>query len=130
MGFDKKNVTNLNKIVEATGAKIVISSNWRLGRSLEQLKHLLKLNGLTENAEIIDITIDYGEIRLNEGILISLTREQEIQSWIAKNGDKIENFVILDDETTFKWLKSRWIQTFIEDGLTEELANKAIEILK
>lgn len=56
--FSPDLVANLNKITDATGAKIVVSSTWRLGRTVEQLIELLKSVGVT--GEVIDKTDHMG----------------------------------------------------------------------
>ncbi len=52
--FDPYAVKLLNQITKATGAKIVISSAWRINRTIEWLKALMYAVGVT--GEIIDKT--------------------------------------------------------------------------
>ena len=40
--FDKTLVDNLNEVIYLTGAKIVITSNWRIYLSLEELQRIFK----------------------------------------------------------------------------------------
>ena len=120
-------VNNLKKIVEATGAKIVLSSSWRFdhpkatGRELivDPLMRVLDRKLKAVGLDIIDVTPDlHGKIR---GL--------EIQDWLNKHSD-VEGFVILDDDTDMtEEQKSCFVNTTFKNGLTEELANKAIEIL-
>jgi hydroxymethylpyrimidine pyrophosphatase-like HAD family hydrolase len=44
--FDKNCVQNLIEILDATGAKVVISSSWREGRTLSQLQSIFKATAL------------------------------------------------------------------------------------
>ncbi|MDU0204361.1 MULTISPECIES: HAD domain-containing protein [Paenibacillus] len=46
--FDKTCVQNLIEILNATGAKNIISSSWREGRTLVQLQSIFKANGLED----------------------------------------------------------------------------------
>lgn len=120
-------VNNLKKIVDATGAQIVLSSSWRFdhpkatGRDfiadplMKILDRKLKAVGL----DIIDVTPDLrGKIR---GV--------EIQDWLDRHSE-VEKFVILDDDTDMTDAqKPFFVNTTFKNGLTEDLANKAIEIL-
>ena len=80
----------LQEIVDKTGADIVISSTWRKGGRLENIKNLLKGLGFTGN--IIGAT----------PVLPSNyhCRGSEIKKWIINNIEDISNFryVILDDD--------------------------------
>ena len=117
----------LNRITEATGAKIVISSTWRLGQN-SQAAELLKSWGAT--AEIIGCTPDLSWKTGEEpgGIWVTTCRGKEIAAWISGN-EPVESFVILDDDDDMDSLLSALIQTPFETGLTDEHANRAISIL-
>lgn len=116
--IDKKLVNELNKIIRATGAKIVVSSSWRIGRTVDELRHLLKRNGCI--GEVIDRTG-----RSSHGI-----RGLEIQEWLD-NYTKchIENFIILDDDADMEHLHSFLIRHNFKYGLTPKLRNIAINRL-
>lgn len=118
----------LKEIVEKTSARIVVSSSWRIGceRSgrqsifgkelYEKLEKRLKDYGM----EIYDITPSLGT---------GTQRGDEIREWLSKN--QVENFIILDDDSDmceYADMKN-FIHTTYEHGLTEELKNKAIEVL-
>lgn len=120
-------VNNLKKIVDATGAQIVLSSSWRFdhpkatGRDfivdplMKVLDRKLKAVGL----DIIDVTPD----------LRGKIRGAEIQDWLDRHSE-VERFVILDDDVDMKdEQKPFFVNTTFKNGLTDELANKAIEIL-
>lgn len=121
-------VNNLKKIVDATGAQIVLSSSWRFdhpkatGRDfiadplMKVLDRKLKAVGL----DIIDVTPD----------LRGKIRGAEIQDWLDRHSE-VERFVILDDDTDMlDEQKPFFVNTTFKCGLTEELAKKVIEILK
>ena len=120
-------VNNLKKIVDATGAQIVLSSSWRFdhpkatGRDfivdplMKVLDRKLKAVGL----DIIDVTPD----------LRGKIRGAEIQDWLGRHSE-VERFVILDDDVDMNdEQKPFFVNTTFKNGLTDELANKAIEIL-
>lgn len=111
-GIHIRKVKRLAKIVRKTGAKVVMSSSWRfawrkdgfgvdtLGGNFKLLDNLFKIYEI----ELIDITPHLG----NEG------RDSEIIQWLAQNEDKVDNFIILDDENSFMkafWDDERFIQT-------------------
>lgn len=119
----------LNKIIEYTNAKIVISSTWRILHPLEGtdeskgtrfrkgLKDIFKQSGIL--GEIIDITPNK-----KSGI-----RGEEIKEWL-NNHPEVTNYVILDDNSDM--LEEQlpyFIQTTWKKGLEEQHADKAIEIL-
>lgn len=124
VGIDDSKVKRLREIVDATGAKIVLSSSWRIGwapRNVDcddegrYLNRKLRREGLC----ILDKT---GK---------SPRRPMEVYDWLQ--GKQIESFVILDDED-WNWghLSKHWVQTeFYDDngGLQDEHVVKAIEIL-
>ncbi len=130
-GIDDKKVKTLAKIVKATGAEIVLISTWkddwrktdkaRQGILANYLDKKMKKQGLV----VLDKTRDcIGERYLSrgEGILDYLT------------SNKVETYVILDDyqfDYDSCGLTDNYVKTDnYNGGLTEDLANKAIEILK
>lgn len=127
--FHDEFVENLRKIIDATGAKIVISSTWRMSgyKIMKEMWASRKLPG-----KIFDITPYH----------ISRHRGQEIQDWIDCSDEfheGIDRYVILDDDTDMMPHQiPYYVQTFDGDnfntgvegyGLTDECANKAIKIL-
>lgn len=99
-GFNGRNIDNLNELIKKTGAKIVISSDWR-DKGIDYVKNVLYNSGV--RGDIIGMTPRfkindeiYGEIKVPRGL--------EIQKWIekfnsfdGKNLDYVLNYVILDD---------------------------------
>lgn len=117
---DNRKVDRLAKIIACTGAKVVLSSDWRYDRSvpglnddLNELICLLK----TRNVSLFGYT---PEIDDNRG--------KEITKWLYEHPD-VESFVILDDRSDMGQLSGRLIQTSPKDGLTENLAQQAISML-
>ena len=115
--LDQKAILNLQDIVFITGAEIVLSSSWRISTTrTKQLKEQLLPYGLT----IIDRTIS--DARSNRG--------EEIKEWLSRHPE-VDHFVILDDDDEFEddSLKNNFVKTTFEEGLLEQHAAKAIEIL-
>lgn len=89
--FSKEAIDNLNEVIFLTKAKVVITSNWRLRLSLEQLRDKFKKCGFL--GEIIDVTtvgfIDYRPLPIGD-------RGLEIRRWIYSNS--CDRYVVIDDQ--------------------------------
>jgi len=118
--FDKDCIAAFNKIIDATGARIVISSSWRNLFKYEQLCALLRNVGV--RGAILDQT---------PTVSLSRRRGAEIKAWLD-NGlwPEIDGFIILDDETDMGELLDHLIQTDYNVGLTDGMADIAIERLR
>ncbi len=119
-------IPSLNFILGMTGAKIVISSNWRLAHSVRDIDGMLTSSGMFFNKVIGATAIP--DRKSSAGILIGKTRGQEIQEWLDAHSD-VENFVILDDDDDIGDLKHALVQTDPMHGLSVGDAERAIEIL-
>ena len=84
--FSKRCMDNLNDLIKETGAKVVISSTWRIGYSQEMLQKHFESQGF--EYKILDYTPSLG---------YDTVRGNEIRSWLNKHKD-IENYVIIDDD--------------------------------
>lgn len=118
---DPPTIAALNSIIERTGARIVVSSTWRLLFSLPDLRGLLAEWGM--KGIVLDRTPEFPQ----------RPRGDEIAHWIEEyetRRGEIESFVILDDDGDMGKLLPRLVQSEFESGLTPELAERAIEILK
>ena len=127
--FDFNSVAVLNHIIEKTDAKVVVSSTWRLGRSIEELQTILDSVGF--KGEIIAKTPNLR----NDGDYV--LRGNEILKWIRDNKELIgqyyhefENYVIFDDDSDMLyWQKDNFLLVDRYVGLTYHVAYKAIRIL-
>ena len=126
--FFYHNCNALKKIIDETGAKIVISSTWRMAGESE-MKALWKHRNLA--GEIIGITpteqtiVESGKTQFFDMVC----RGDEIEHWIKVNGFT-GNYVIIDD--TRDMLKEQdlfFVNTNSFTGLTFKDADKAIKIL-
>ena len=119
-------IEQLNRIISETDAKIVISSAWRFC-GIQEMQLLLIFWGC--NGEVIGATDDLNELDVDNRV-----RSNEILSYL-KSYKNISNFVILDDCFVYDFENccgptNKLIKTKCNTGLTKELADKAIEILK
>lgn len=122
--IDPDRMILLRQIVDATGAKIVLSTSWR--------EHWDKAS---EGCDQIGLQINatFGEYELNifdKTPEINLRREQQIECWLAEQPD-VDNFVVLDDEfLSSPFLTGHFIKTAnFRDGIDEENVADTIKVL-
>ena len=108
----------LKELIDITGAKIVLSSSWRMGLSIRgKLVQRLAEYGL----EIYDTTpvLHFADRK----------RGDEIRAWLDKH-EGITDFVILDDESDMcEFTKTNLVKTDTNFGLKKKHVEKAVEIL-
>lgn len=130
-GIDSDKVKRLAKIVEATGAQIVLSSDWKDGWSKyytsQKPSHAKYLdNHLYKKGKL---TIKDKTPNTHKG---SWFRGSEILAYLRMHQD-IENYVILDDtffdDFANKEIEEHLVLTNREVGLTDGDVNDAIKIL-
>ena len=131
--FDLEAVTELKRIVEETRADIVIESSWKyLG--LEAMRQMWADRNMPGN--VIDVTpLSVSDnwllnANLDEMALYTYWKGVEIASWIAGHLHEDSRYVIIDDEYVIQDLQlPHFIQANPYDGITPELADRAIKIL-
>ena len=111
-------VDRLNKITGQTGAYIVVSSTWRINKTVVELRELLRAFGVTGTV-------------LDKTPRLFKRRGFEIQEWLDKGSPygEIEKFVIIDDDSDMEHLMPHLIKTTNEKGLQDEHVKEAIERL-
>ena len=140
--FDPECVARVNKILEATGARLVVSSSWR---SMSDLKEIFEGVGLPTDFDITPhadkIYSDLDPIRDLYNDDIRYWRGSEIKYYLDRH--PAENYVILDDDRD---MLDEQLDHFIRtcgdkihtpnlyinnkgSGLTNAVMNKAIDIL-
>lgn len=122
--LDPENVAHFNHIIQATAAKIVISSDWRWFYPYEQLCQLLREAGVA--GEFLGTT---STLWLEQSNQVWMSRGAEIGEWLETYGYE-GNFVILDDCDDIAPYLDRWVRTDPHKGLTEIKAQQAIAMLK
>lgn len=89
--FNSRCVKNINKLCDLyENTKIVVTSMWRLGKSLDQLKELLTSQGIT--SEVIGKTEDH----FGDGSQ-DMPRGKEILEWL-NNNNYTGPYLVVDDE--------------------------------
>lgn len=115
--FDSRAVGNLRKIIESTGAEIVISSSWRYIHRLGSLRMMWEVRELP--GEILD-TLPCGATYISRG--------EDIECWLNQHGRP--NYVIIDDLNDFYPSQhDRYVEINPIIGITESDVERVIEIL-
>ena len=132
--FDPEATKQLKRIIDDTQAKIIIESSWKyLGlEAMQEMWFARQLPG-----EIIDITSssvsDKWLLTANLDDIdpvMGHCKGMEIASWLADHAAQGDRYVIIDDEYVILDSQlSNFILTNAYDGITEELADRAISIL-
>jgi hypothetical protein len=108
--LDPAHLDALNRVVLATNARIVVSSSWRVGRTLEDVRTLLCDFGVV--APIIDATPVAASRRRDEEILAWLARHPEVQAYAGVD----DELRVADDSP----LAPHLVGTSMAEGLTLE----------
>ena len=125
--IDRTRLWLLKKLVDKTGAKIVLSSSWRnhWEKNYDECDDVGKkiiMDFASAGLEIYDKTPKVGY----------LERSEEIRMWLKENPE-VKSFVIFDDNR-YGWgdLSENFILTNyrIGRGLEEEHIKQALEIIK
>jgi len=121
--FNSKSVKALQKIIAETDASLLLTSSHKSKYDISQWYNIFKSRG-------IDVK---GIDRLASNSLAS-SRTEEIMNWYMDKHIPNEGFVIIDDDKLLNGLpgdiKNNLVLTSPSVGLTEELAEDAISILK
>lgn len=119
--LDPRNVRVLNELIRSTGADLVISSSWRLGRTEGELQAVLASAGCL--GTVVGMTPD----------LQADNRERWEEIWLYLDQHKIplagSRFAILDDEFDMDLL-SRWhVRTSRLKGLVQSDLSAVLALL-
>lgn len=135
--LDKDKMLLLKRIVDATGAKIVISSSWRSLSLEDTISNITDTNDyfVGENPficpeAVVGVTPVMRAFRNSDKkVTFSLPRGCEINRYLDEHRE-IDDYVILDDDSDMLLCqKDNFVQTDGIDGLTEADVERAIEIL-
>jgi Swiss Army Knife RNA repair-like protein len=113
--IDPECVARLNRLLDISGADVVISSSWRIVHILGEINAALKEKGFT--GRIIGKTPVCGPVR-----------GAEIQAWLTARVRNAEDIVILDDNSDMAHLTPRLVLTSWGVGLTDDDVDRAIAL--
>ena len=125
VGVEQRLIAYIKEIVDATGAKIVLSSTWRKDWAFDLLNgkdwdYLSK-----EFAKQDLYFLDYTPIRRDSN------RGEEIKEWIESTDYDVRSYVIIDDDMfDIRDLhEGHMVQTSFNEGIKPGAVKMAIEIL-
>ena len=117
-GFDKTCVRVFNEILEATGADIILSSDWKLFWDLEKLHTIFEKNGVIKSP--IDITTE-DMVSRDQWVGLEKNRAWQITEYIKRTGT--EDFIIVDDLDVKKYMdpeyEDRTFLTISREGIKQ-----------
>lgn len=126
--YSPRCVDRLNDLIKRTDARIVLTSVWRCGLSIDEINTVL--NDMGVNGECIAKT-DMLDHQYSWAF-----RGNEILKWIQDNEELLgkrydfRSYVILDDDTDMLlWQRHNYVNCDPEIGLTDRVVAKAVAIL-
>ena len=117
--FDTKAIKVLNEIIEQTGCEIVVSSDWRLHATLEELGDYYISQGIIKRPiAVTDIFKDlfpkeWNAFRFRADLEIE--RSMEIGHWL-KNHPEVTHWVAVDDLN----MSSEFLSKYFSDGESDK----------
>lgn len=126
--FDEFSVRAFNLWAKYSGAKIVFSTNWSWHWTKDELKHIMKMNGLG---------FDYHDEVLTPKRMTP-SRHDEILNWLEAHSSAGDTFIAVDDDTYCEQItkqldpdsehnrcdtidaRGQWIKVDYENGISME----------
>ena len=121
----RAHVDVLNDVVRQTLASVVVSSSWRCGMTVHELRTLLRGSGFL--GRVRGKTPD--RISQLDASCLNRSRGDEIQDWLTASGHR-GPFAIVDDDADMEHLSSRLVQTTFERGLTRAHVEPLVALLR
>lgn len=119
--LDPEACARMQRLVERTDARIVVSSTWRLLHKLNALRSMFRARGLT--GAVIGATPAHPRD----------VRGVEIQQWLDAarlTNTHPTNIVIVDDDSDMAHLAPWLVKTHFDRGFTEWELDRAVEMLE
>lgn len=134
LDWNEEAVNRIKTIINKTGAKIVVSSDWRSEEKPHKVKDFLSIWGMGEywyadteiyNSELMKNTDEYVKQNNPTNEYVNM-RSIEILDFVFKHKE-ITNYVAIDDMNLSIGLGEHFVQT--DNLINEEQMEKCIEIL-
>ena len=130
IGVEQSKIALIKQIVDATGAKLILSSTWRIGWFYEETGshdrdiqdwHYLRDEFFKQGLWFFD----YTPLDKNRH------RGTEIQIWLDKWEDEVDAYAVIDDSMYDIWEmhKGHLVQTSYDHGIQQGAVDMAIKIL-
>ncbi|WP_338763488.1 HAD domain-containing protein [Bernardetia sp. ABR2-2B] len=118
--FNKKCVENFNQLTENLECELWLSSTRRINKTLQEFREIFINRNITKEITGFLPKGDY-----------QISRLTEIEAFLSH--EPIENFLILDDDSSLHNLKQKdkkyWVQTRLTIGFNSEKLKEAQEII-
>ena len=116
--YNKRAMKWLNKICLESNAEIVVTSTWRIRRSVTELAEILYRSGLDKRICVVGKTDRFGR------------RDAEIKLWLREHMG-VGRFVVLDDDIfDLTEVADHLVLVDTYNGLDERCYREAMEIMK
>lgn len=117
--FDIYCVEQLNRIVANTGARLVMTSSWRIGKDLPELRWRMLQRSVI------------GDVCGKTPVISYPKRMDEIDQWLTAEGCalSVTKYVIIDDDADIIDPQRNAVFCTGNDGLTHALADSVIRML-
>lgn len=125
IGVEQRLITHIKEIVDATGAKLVLSSTWRKDWAFDLMNgkdwHYLRDEFAKQGLQFLDYTPSRRDSH----------RGEEIKEWLESTEYDVESYVVIDDEMFDIWdlHDGHMVQTSAMTGIKPGAVKMAIEIL-
>ena len=126
--FDDKCVKTINVIVEAINPTIVLSSDWKLQYSIEEMNEIFEWNGI--NAKISDFTPILWGVEYFKLEQLEECRAKEILEYVKRNN--VQKYVAVDDLDLKPWIPDNFVHTpRVMEGIKQSgVKNRILKILQ
>tara|TARA_Y100000310_G_C20670251_1_gene809876 strand:- start:1826 stop:2356 length:531 start_codon:yes stop_codon:yes gene_type:complete len=121
--FNNKAVKVLNQIIEGSGCEIVVSSDWRLYSSLEEMGELYESRGIIKKPIAFTSIVNEGRrqwerARISE-ILLYLEEHPEITKWVAVDDMELEIGKNVAD--TWNFVRTNEVEGIKQSGIKDKI---------
>lgn len=126
IGVEQRLIAYIKEIVDATGAKIVLSSTWRKDWAFDLMNgkdwHYLRDEFAKQGLYFLDYTPSRRDSH----------RGEEIKEWLESTNYDVTSYVVIDDEMFDIWdlHDGHTVQTSFDHGIKPGAVDMAIKILE
>jgi hypothetical protein len=127
--FDAKCVKVFNFIIEKTNPIIILSSDWKLKYSIEQMNRIFEINGV--KAVVTDYTPNLWGTVYKSMQQLEECRSEEILKYVVDNANIVDKWVAIDDLNLFPWIPDNFVRcTHVTEGIKQSgVKDKILKIL-
>lgn len=124
--FSQECVSRLNKIIDETGAELVLSSSWRI-HGLDSFNNHARHQGMSKLP--FDVTPNL-DSKLESGVYVAKQRGDEIKHWLDRHPE-VTHFVAIDDSSDMRGVEDHFVhvKAGMDTGLQDSHVEKAIKLL-